>query len=261
MPRPTPPYRTALITGASSGIGRALAHTLADAGVRVVLVARREQALGEVAEAIRARGGEALSRPLDVARTDDACAAIRALDRDVGGLDLVIANAGVGATPGHPPYAWEAMAAALHVNLCGAAATLTAALPAMVERGRGHLVGLSLLASMGALPSAAAYCAPKAGLSMLLECLRLDLHGTGVAVTTVHAGSVRTPMLEEGHATPQLMEADAFAQAVCARLPRRPAHIDLPQPLALATRLFGRLPRSLRATLLRRLDRGPGRAR
>ncbi|MEZ4449610.1 MAG: SDR family NAD(P)-dependent oxidoreductase [Nannocystaceae bacterium] len=247
-----------MITGASSGIGLALADALADAGTRVVLVARREPALRRVAEAIGARGGEALVRPLDVSRTDEACAAIREIDREVGGLDLVIANAGVGATPGHPPYAWEAMAAALHTNVCGAAVTLTAALPAMIERRRGHLVGLSSLASFGALPAAASYCAPKAGLSMLLECLRLDLHGSGVAVTTIHAGFVRTPMIEEGHPTPQRMEPEAFARAVCARLPRRPACIDIPQPLALTMRILGRLPRGLRRAILRRFERGPG---
>ncbi|MEJ7733133.1 MAG: SDR family NAD(P)-dependent oxidoreductase [Polyangiaceae bacterium] len=187
------PWRTALITGASSGIGRGLAERLAAGGVHVVLAARREALLAEVAAGITARGGKARAEVLDVSDTEKTVAVVRAVDAELEGLDLVVANAGVGAPQAAEgqtvSFEWENLAGAFHTNFCGAAATLTAALPRMVARGRGHLVAIGSLASFGALPDAAAYCAPKAGLAMLLECLRLDLRGTGVKVTSVHGGS------------------------------------------------------------------------
>lgn len=247
-------YRTALVTGASSGIGRSLACGLAAQGTHVVLCARRQDLLQALADQIGAAGGRADVCALDVADTEQTVRAIRTADARLGGLDLVVANAGVGAPPDVPAWSWQALGEACQINFVGAAATLTAALPDMVERGRGHLVGISSLASFGALPAAGAYCAPKAGLSMLLDCLRLDLHGTGVAVTTAHVGFVRTAMLDHArHPLPQLLEVDDAAARLLRRLPARPAVIDLPQPLAALTRLSAGLPRWLRDPLMRRL--------
>jgi short-subunit dehydrogenase len=248
----TLPWRTALVTGASSGIGRRLAVKLAAGGVRVILAARRERELREAADE-----AGALAEPLalDVGDTDETVRVVRELDARLGGLDLVVANAGVGvADRAAPPWSWEAIGPACRVNFTGAAATLTAALPGMVARGRGHLVGVSSLASFGALPEAAAYCAPKAGLSMLLDCLRMDLATSGVAVTCVNLGFVETRMVAEStHRMPQLLTASEAVDRVLARLPGAPAVIDVPQPLALATRLFARLPRRLRHLVLRKL--------
>lgn len=247
-------YRTALITGASSGIGRGLAKQLAGQGTHVVACARREAELNSLLAEIEAAHGPGRARAvvLDVADAQATLQAVRQADAALDGLDLVVANAGVGAPPEVPAWSWEALGAACQINFVGAAATLTAALPQMVARRRGHLVGISSLASFGALPGAAAYCAPKAGLSMLLDCLRLDLRRSGVAVTAIHVGFVRTPMLDHArHPLPQLLEVDAAVAAMLARLPARPAEINLPQPLAVATRLFGHLPRPLRDLVLR----------
>ena len=250
--------RCALVTGASSGIGRALAARLARDGTRVVVVARRRAELETLVEAVAREGGHAIVEVLDVGDTTRTATRVRALDVELGGFDLVVANAGVGANEdaGGASYAWETIAAACHVNFCGAAATLTAALPAMVARGRGHLVGVSSLAAFGALPRSAAYCAPKAGLSMLLDCLRIDLEGTGVRVTTVHAGFVRTRMVDEAaHPTPLAMDVDEAVEIIARALPRAPAHLDFPMPLALAARAAGALPRPLRDRMARSLRR------
>jgi short-subunit dehydrogenase len=249
-------YRNALITGASSGIGRALAERLALAGATVVLCARREALLRKVADDIAAHGGTAIVEPLDVADTNDTVEAIRRIDADVGGLDLVIANAGVGmsARGAAPPYSWEAVAAPCHVNFCGAVATLTAVLSRMVERRRGHIVGISSLAAYGPIPGRGGYSAPKAGLSMLLECLRMDVAAHGVHVTAVHPGFVRTAMTARSRQPmPFVMDADAAADLIVRALPKAPATIDFPLPLALAARLGGVLPRALRDRLLRRV--------
>lgn len=255
-------YRTALVTGASSGMGRGLALRLAEHGAKVVLCARRREALEEVAEEIRVFGGDCVVAPLDVSDAEGTVATIRELDDQVGGLELVIANAGVGARGGGPEsYSWENMREACATNFTGALATLTAVLPRMLERKRGHLVGMSSLAAYVPLPQSAAYCATKSGLSMFLECLRTDLMGTGVDVTAIHAGYVKTPLTERSsHPRPLMMERDEAVDTIMRRLIERPATIDFPVPLAVATRVAGRLPRRVRDAVWQRLrlERQPG---
>jgi short-subunit dehydrogenase len=245
-------YATALVTGASSGIGQALAERLAAGGTLVVLAARRAERLHEVADFIEHAGGRARVEPMDVGDTTATVARIRALDAELGGFDLVIANAGVGmSSKGRSRLAWESMAGACHTNFCGAAATLTAVLPQMVERGRGHVVGISSIASFTPIPGHGGYCAPKAGLSMLLECLRLELQGTGVHATAVHPGFVKTAMTAKRRGTmPFLMETDAAAERILAALPLGPATVDFPWQLATAARLGAALPRVLRDVVL-----------
>ncbi len=245
-----PPYGHALVTGASSGIGRALSKELASLGVTVYAVARREEALS----ALRAEcpAERLVPVPFDISRTDAWVERLRALDQEVGGFDLIVANAG--ASPAHDavPWAWETLRDPCHTNFCAAVATLVATLPAMIGRKRGHLVGISSLASFGALPRAEAYVAPKAGLSAFLRCLRLDLRGLGVSVTAVHPGFVATPHVASSpHPTPQLVSLEAAGRLLARRLPKRPARIDFPQPFAFFARLFGALPGWLREPLLR----------
>lgn len=247
-------WSRALVTGASSGIGRALAVALATRGVFVVCAARRAEELARVVDEITEVGGRARALVVDVGDTDHAVAAIRELDAGIGGLDLVVANAGVGPALDAPPHSWEAIAGPCHVNFCGAAATLTAVLPRMVERGRGHLVGIGSLSSFGALPGSAAYCSPKAGLAMLLECLRLDVAHAGVFVTSVHLGFVATPMVaHRSERMPLLMQPEELALELLDELMARPPSIAIPRPLAAAARAAAMMPRALRDRLLAKL--------
>lgn len=238
-----------LVTGASSGIGRALAKELARRGRHVIVAARRRAELDELAAEIRGENGRVDVLVLDVADTTRAVAALREAD-DALEIDTVIANAGVGARPGVDPSSWEAIADACHINYCGAAATLTALLPRMMARGRGHLVGVGSLASFGALPFSAAYSSPKAGLAMLLDCLRLDAHGTGVAVTTANLGFVDTPMLAHAkHPTPQRISAERAASVMADAIERRATVLTYPRALGLAASVAATLPRGARALL------------
>lgn len=244
-------YTSALVTGASFGIGRSLALALARAGCHVVGCARHEAGLEALEQEIRREGGRCLVEELDVADTVRTVGRIRTLD-DAHRFDLIVANAGVGAREGVAPWTWEAIGDAIEINFAGAAATLTAALPAMVSRGRGHLVAVSSLASYAPLPASAAYCAPKAGLDMLMECLRIDLAGSGVRVTNVRAGFVRTRMLTRTtHAMPGVLEPDEAAERIIEGLERAPAEIVFPRWLAAMARASGALPRPLRDALLR----------
>lgn len=142
-------WRTAIITGASSGIGEALARRLAAQGVHVVLAARRIGELRRIAMEIRSTGASATAVKLDVSQTKGLDLKLARLDKRFGGIDLVIANAGVGIGR-EPSWSWRAVEPALQTNFMGAIATITALLPAMIARGRGHVVAISSLAGFGA---------------------------------------------------------------------------------------------------------------
>jgi short-subunit dehydrogenase len=246
-------YRNVLVTGASSGIGRGLAKELARRGVHVFLAARRVELLKVLRDELVSEGFTATVVPLDVSDTEATVATLREIDREFP-LDLVIANAGVGANhDARAPYAWEAIRDALHTNLCGAAATLTAVLPEMVARGRGHIVGIGSLASFGPLPLSAAYCTPKAGLFMLLECLRLDTVDKGITVTNVQVGFVATPMLEGvTHPTPELLSVEQASERIVQGLFDGREDIVFPGVLAFAAWAGGKLPRFVQKVVARK---------
>jgi short-subunit dehydrogenase len=228
-----------LITGASSGIGRALAEEYARRGDHVVVAARRRDRLDELARAI---GGEALS--LDVSDGDACFAAVRALD-ERRPLDVVVANAGVGGiTPGHK-LAWERVRDILQTNLVGAAATICAAVPGMVARGGGRVVGIASVAGFRGLPRFSAYSASKAGLITFLESLRIDLHKSGVSVTTVCPGYVQTELLTPGKSHPFVVSADAAARLITAAADARDPVCTFPAPIVAGMRAAQLLPRPL----------------
>ena len=161
-----------LLTGASSGIGAALAKRLAARGVEVWLAARRLDALEVEVAAIRKAGGVAHAVTLDIAKPEETERRVSELDDEVGGFDLCIANAGIGG--GTKPVAEQTFADArrvLETNLLGTLATLLPLIPRMVKRGSGHLVGVSSLAAEIPLPAAADYGTSKAALSFFLESL------------------------------------------------------------------------------------------
>jgi short-subunit dehydrogenase len=187
-------YKTALITGASSGLGRGLALWLARRGTHVFAAARRKENLQALADEARAAGATVEPVEMDVARAEESIARIQQIDTDCGGLDMVVANAGMGLETSAKRIAWERVKPMLEVNVTGAAATLSAVLPRMVERNRGHLVGVSSLAAWRGLPRNAVYSASKAFLSTFLESLRVDLKRTAVRVTCIHPGFVKSEM-------------------------------------------------------------------
>lgn len=278
-----PPWRFALITGASSGIGEALARNLAARGVHVILAARRMAELRRIAMEIRGSGGVATAVKLDVSKTDELAEKLTALDKKFGGIDLVIANAGVGVRTEAPPaprspqaslpfgvrtdappaqrtaqasvpsWSWQAVEPVLQTNFMGAIATITALLPAMSARGRGHVVAISSLASYGALPDASGYVSPKAGLSRFMECLTLDLQGTGITTSTVHVGFVATPMVAKSTIPlPFIMPADQAAARIVQGLIKKKREINFPWLMVVLVRALALLPFSLKAYVARR---------
>lgn len=246
-------YRTALVTGASSGIGAALCRLLGKHGVEVALAARRESQLRNVANEIERSGGKARVCSLDVGDAERVVETLHRLDDEMDGIDLVIANAGVGKTRWSGKIQWHECGPTLAVNVVGATATLTALIPRMVERQRGHLVGVTSLAAYRALPRNAVYSASKAYLSTLLEGLRIDLEGKNITVTEVRPGFVRTPLTEGNPRMPFVMEADEAAREIADAIAAHKALHAFPLPLAMGLRSAAALPGPLYERIIRRV--------
>jgi short-subunit dehydrogenase len=224
--------RTAVITGASSGIGRALATALAARGARVGVTARRAELLGELVREVRAAGGTIEAAPADVADRVAIESAISALCEKLGPADLLIANAGVGVSSGVGPHHVEVVEQTMRVNFLGVVYAFDAVLDGMLSRGSGHLVAVSSLAAFKGLPGSAAYCASKAAVNAYCEGLRIELRPRGVAVTAVCPGFVATPMTESNaRPMPMLMRPDEAARRILVALRRKPAVFAFPWPM------------------------------
>lgn len=250
----------AAVTGASSGLGAEMARQLAGAGLRVGLTARRVGDLERVAGEIRAGGGTAIVVPADAADPEDTRSAMAEIARRLGPIDLLVANAGVAiSTPGRT-FSGDDLDRMIRVNLSGAGHAIGAVLPSMVDRRRGHLVGVSSLAAFRGLPGAAGYCATKAGLSALLEALRPEMKRLGIAVTTVHPGYVRTEMTA-GQSSPQpfLMDPGPAVRLILRGIAARRSRVDFPRPMVGFLRLVRLLPDAIYDPLAARilLGRGP----
>ena len=230
-----------------------MAKRLARGGTTVVLCARRVPALEGLAEEIRNDGGQARVIAMDVADTERSVASIREIDAELGGLDLVMANAGVGLAIDGKRLRWERISNLCLVNFNGAIATLCAVLPRMVKRGRGHLVGVSSVGALAPFPTVGAYGASKAGLTMFLHSLRLDLRGTGVGVTCIHPGFVKTEMTAHiKKPMPMALESDEAAELILTKLRSVPAEINFPAPMTVAVRGIAGLPAPIRDAMLLR---------
>ena len=234
--------KVVLITGASSGIGRGFAVDLARRGAAVGLLARRADALHEIVTEIEASGGRAIALPADVTDADAVRFAACALKRKFGYIDMLIANAGVGATTYAVDLCEKEVAELIKVNVIGVVNSVTSVMPHMIKRGQGHLVAISSLASYRGLPKSAAYCASKAGVSALFESLRIDLMGTGIDVTIIHPGFIKTPLTAGRQRMPYLMELEDAVQKMVRAIEKRKKSYSFPWQLATIVRACMLLP-------------------
>jgi short-subunit dehydrogenase len=181
----------ALVTGASRGIGRALAHALAQRGAVVGLAARSTNDLQALAAELP---GDHHVLTCDVARAASIAAAVEQFTAAAGGLDLLVANAGIAHYEPVAEQSLDKIEAMTAVNWLGTVYTVQAALPVLLEQGSGHIVVMSSGAGLRGFPGAAAYSATKAAQRMFAEALRHELAGTGVSLTTVYPGEIRTSL-------------------------------------------------------------------
>lgn len=226
--------QVAIITGASSGIGWALAHTLAAEGCKVGLVARRREQLAALAAEIEKNGGTTAFAVADVAEREQTVAAIREIAVRLGPVDLLIANAGVGAPTTVEPFNVGDIEKMFRVNVLGVVYSLEAVLPQMLERRRGHVAAISSLAAYAGLPGESGYTASKAAVNVFMDGLRIQLRGKGIAVTTICPGFVKTPMTEVNEfKMPWLLSADAAARRIVAALKRKRKIYNFPWQMSL----------------------------
>ena len=250
--------QVAVITGASSGIGWALARMLAAEGCKVGLVARRQEKLQALVQEIDAAGGNAACATADVGNRLQTVAAIRGLATQLGPVDLLIANAGVGAPTLLEPFNVHDVEKMFRVNVLGVVYSIESVLAEMLRRGRGHLAAVSSLAAYKGMPGESAYCASKAAVNVYMEGLRIHLRDRGIAVTTVCPGFVRTPMTQtnEFH-MPGLLEADDAARRIVRAIRRRRKVYNFPMWTSVLMKLVRWLPDWILARSMRKYNENP----
>lgn len=234
----------AFITGASSGIGQALALAYAEAGWRLALVARRAGPLDDWARGQGWTAERCQVHGADVSVTDQVVAAGQACLVHQGVPDVVIANAGI--SVGMDSAVREdldVMARTLATNVLGVAATFHPFIEPMRRRGRGTLVGMASVAAVRGLPGHAAYCASKAGVVNYCESLRGELRGSGVRVVTLAPGWVDTPLTRGNrYPMPFLLTADAFAERALRVIAAGTSHRVIPWQMSVVAKLLRVLP-------------------
>lgn len=236
-----------VLTGASSGLGAALAAELAAPGVRLLLIGRDAPRLAETAAAVTAKGGEAQTAAIDVADEDAMRAALLAFDAETP-IDLIVANAGISlgrdpATGAQRPGDARRM---VETNLMGALHTIEPLIPLMRARGHGRIAVIASIAARRPSADIPVYSAAKAALVAYGEALRSGLRGAGVSVTVICPGFVKTPMADRHHG-PKLFEIPAprAARIIARALRRRRARLTFPWPWAVLLWLDQLLPAAL----------------
>ena len=236
-------FAVAMITGASSGIGLELARQLARDGTKVGLVARRGELLQGIAKELCDAGGVAIPIVGDVRDRNATRAAAGHTEKELGPIDLLIANAGVGHSFRAESFDAEIFEDTIRTNLLGAVYAVEAVLPSMLRRHKGHIVGVSSLAAYRGFPQTHPYCASKAALNSFLEGLRAEIGPRGVCVTTVCPGFVRTPMTAQNKGTmPFLLEPAAAAHRILRAARARRRVVNFPLPMAALVRLVHWMP-------------------
>jgi NADP-dependent 3-hydroxy acid dehydrogenase YdfG len=242
----------AWVTGASSGIGRAVCLALARRGWRVAASARRAESLRE----LEAEATDITGFPLDVTDADGCRGTVHAVSRALGPVDLAVLSAGT-----HRPVAAETLDLAVFrelwsTNVDGTTNALAAVLPDMLTRRRGHVAIVSSVAGYRGLPTAAAYGATKAALINLAEALKFDLDRLGVKIQIVNPGFVRTPLTDRNpFPMPFLISAEEAANRLVSGLADDAFEIAFPRRFAFALKLLRCLPYRLYFPLVRRLTR------
>lgn len=233
------------LTGASSGIGRSLALRLALQGEIIAVVARRKPLLDTLVEEIVRAGGRALAISCDVTNHAHVFAAVEEVRAVLGPIDRLIANAGGGEPTFVDTFDATHIQRVFALNVGGTANCIEAVLPAMLQRGEGHIVAVSSLAAYRGLPSAAAYSAAKAALSNMIESLRIDLKPCGIAVTLICPGFVRTRPSTKKKWKPFQLEVEEAARRMARTIAARKPYYAFPLPLVFAAALGRMLPAPL----------------
>ncbi len=232
-----PEHGAAWITGASSGIGHALSLALAKNGWRVAATARSEDALQALSEAAREFPGEIVPYPGDVTDTSLMAEHCRSIERDLGGIALLVANAGIYLPQDGLDSRIDAFHKSFDVNLMGTVNVLLPAIDVMKSRSRGQIAIVSSVAGYSGLPTSAAYGASKAGLINMAESLKFDLDRAGIRIQLINPGFVDTPATKSNpFPMPHLITREEAAEEIIKGL-EHPSKFEIAFPKAFVRQL------------------------
>jgi short-subunit dehydrogenase len=242
--------KVAWITGASTGIGHALALRMARDGWRIAASARSGDKLQAMAEA---SGGRIAGHPLDVTDEARSLEVAEAIWSGEGGIDLAVFAAGLHISVDSAAFEVEPFRRLVEINLMGVVHGLAGVVPKMVARGHGHIAIVSSVAGYRGLPTAAAYGATKAALNNMTEALKFDLEPKGIKVQLVCPGFVRTPLTDENpFPMPFLMEPEDAAEAFYRGLQSNTFEINFPKSFTTIMKQVRKLPHGLYMAAIRR---------
>jgi short-subunit dehydrogenase len=219
------------LTGASSGIGEALAYELARRGARVAVTARRGDVLEQLVEGIRAKGGHAVAFAGDVLNLNQMKSIAALIEGELGPIDVVIPNAGTHLFTVPEQFNSAEYLSLMQLNFGGMLHCIEAVLPKMLERGGGRIAPVASLAGYRGLPRAAAYGASKSAMIHFLESIRFHLKSKGIIISIVNPGFVKTPLTDKNDFyMPFLIDSDTAAKTICAGIERGKREIAFPWP-------------------------------
>ena len=246
--------RLVWITGASSGIGRALALHMARRGDRVAVSARGEAELQALAKETEGSPGSIHAHPLDVTDAVDCEAAVQEITRELGDIELAVLNAGTH----HPVQADEFKAvdleALVDINLLGAGNCLEPLLRRMIPARRGHIAMVASVAGYRGLPTSAYYGATKAAQINMVEALKFDLDRYGIKLQLVNPGFVKTPLTDKSEfSMPFLIDADTAAALMASGFEQKSFEITFPRRFTYLMKLMRLLPYRLYFPIVARM--------
>ena len=244
--------KAVFITGASSGIGKALAYEMGRKGYRLALLARREDELRSIREdVVRKYAPPAIyTRKLDVTDYDDVFTAFSEMAGDLGGIDIVVANAGVGLGEKVGRGDFEKARQTIDINLTGAIATMDAAAAYFLEKGEGHIVGISSVAAFRGMPGSSAYCASKAAMAVYMEAMRAELFRRNIDITVLYPGFIDTPLNDMLPSRPFLIDVEKGARIITRLIEKKVKSSTVP---VFPWNIVGRLLRVLPVSVIARM--------
>ncbi len=245
------------LTGASGGIGEAFARKAAAEGCVLAISARRTEELERLAKELNGLGGRVHPFPLDLSIPHAIGQVARAIEAELGPIEVLVANAGTHKPTDVSHFSTEEYRRLFELNLFAVLGCIEAVLPSMRERRTGHIVGVASVAGYRGLPKAAAYGASKSALAHFLESIRFDLESFGVAVTVVSPGFVRTPLTDKNDfPMPFLMEPEPAAEAMLRGVLRRDKEVHFPKRFTWIMKTLRVLPFPLYHRIVRKMVLG-----
>ena len=247
------------ITGASSGIGAALARQYAERGATLGLVARNPDKLHALIDSLPGDKSHYFALPADVTNRDEILAAAQKFEELSGGTDIVIANAGISHGVKTEYYEdLDVLEKVYKTNVFAMAYTFHAFINPMKARGRGQLIGIGSVSGIRGLPGSEAYCASKSAVITYTESLRVELGKVGIRVQTICPGFVKTPLTAQNpYKMPFILTADEFAELAVKKIDSDVSYCVLPWQMGILAKILRLLPNWLFDKILARRKQKP----